>query len=137
MNTSIQNMENQMATDMEEVNDNLATNFTSVFSELNSVDSEFTEVHFELDGMVSNFTSLTSNVTGLTSDLTDLQIKLDENLQNISQNFSLLLPNDNGTFCKYLLLFLINAQNFYLLKIHLNFFEISNRVLKFGNVISI
>ena len=30
-----------------------------------------------------------------------------------------------------------NAQNFYLLKIHLNFFEISNWVLKFKNLISI
>ena len=30
-----------------------------------------------------------------------------------------------------------NAQNFYLLKIHLNWFEISNRVLKSENLISI
>ena len=30
-----------------------------------------------------------------------------------------------------------NVQNFYLLKIHLNWFEISNQVLKFENLISI
>ena len=101
MNQSMQNMENQMASDMD-------TNFTSVFSELNGVASEFTEVHIEMDDMASNFTSLTSNVTGLTSDLTDLQMELDENLEKISKNFSMLLPNDNETFCKYFLfLFLI------------------------------
>ena len=86
-----------MASDMD-------TNFTSVFSELNGVASEFTEVHIEMDGMASNFTSLTSNVSSLTSDLTDLQMELDENLEKISKNFSMLLPNDNGTFCKYILI---------------------------------
>ena len=104
MNTSMLGMENEMTSDMEE----FATNLTGVVSDLDGVASEFTEVHFEMDGMASNITNLTSNVSGLTSDLTDLQMELDENLEKISKNFSMLLPNDNGTFCKYFLfLFLI------------------------------
>ena len=80
MNTSMLSMENEMTSDMEE----FATNITGVVS--------------DLDGVATN-------LTGLTSDFTDLQMELDENLQKISKNFSLLFPSDNGTFCKYLLFF--------------------------------
>ena len=91
-----------------------------IYLELDGVVSEFTEVHLELEGMASNLTCLTSNVTGLTSDLkglfsnltgltsdlTDLQMELDENLEKISKNFSLLFQIDNDintTFwrCEY------------------------------------
>ena len=55
--------------------------------------------------MTSDMEEFATNLTDVVSDFTDLKMELDENMQKISKNFSLLFPSDNGTFCKYLLFF--------------------------------